>query len=194
MRHVSRAALIDQPNGNKNLGRFVQHLPENRPDPVANLLRDFPTLSDAQTIQKWWTLTLARFSALNRYQGLTPEETDAQLTAMLQFEVPVGKGVSKTFGIGDYETYLKLPRARDCPGGQGGVAGVKHAIQRPVPQCVNRVFLDLFRAGGEEAARNQKTPGEGAEISRYRPEAHDRGRRLHELVRGYPDADSEHRI
>ena len=45
------------------------------------LPRDFPTLSDAQTIQKWWTLTLARFSALNRYQGLTPEETDAQLTA-----------------------------------------------------------------------------------------------------------------
>ncbi len=106
-------SLLDQPSGHENLTRFIQHLASSKGDPVADLVRDFPSLNDGQGIQKWWTLNLARFSAADRFQGLSLEESDAQLQALLQFEIPLGKGTEKkTFSIADFDSYLKLPGSK----------------------------------------------------------------------------------
>ncbi len=105
--------LIDQSSGRADLARYIQHLPDARTDEVPALLRDFPSLVNEQNMEKWWTLNLARFSAADRYQGLSPEETDAQLAQLLQFEIPTGKGNDKkTFGIADFDEYLKLPASK----------------------------------------------------------------------------------
>ena len=102
-------SLIDQPTGRENLARFIRHLQDANPNPVAALLRDFPSLAGEESLQKWWTLTLARFSATDRFQGLSTEETESELQAALQFELPTGKGdEKKTFAVGDFDEYLKL--------------------------------------------------------------------------------------
>lgn len=105
--------LLEQDSGRANLASYIRHLPEGAKDPLAALQRDFPALAEAGGAQKWWTLNLARLAANDRYKGLTPEETDAQLAALLQFEIPGNKGGDKKmFGIADFEEYLKLTASR----------------------------------------------------------------------------------
>jgi hypothetical protein len=69
--------------------------------------------NDGATLQKWWTLNLARFAAENRQQSLSVDATEKELAPLLTLEVPTGKeGAKKTFAIGDYTQYLKLPASR----------------------------------------------------------------------------------
>ena len=69
--------LLDQPSGRANLSRLVRHWPDIGGDPLAALKKEFPGLKASSTsLQKWWTLNLARFAAADRYHGLTIEDTD----------------------------------------------------------------------------------------------------------------------
>jgi hypothetical protein len=106
--------LIDQPNGRDGLSRIVRHWPQSNGDPVALLKKEFPTLTaDEAKLQKWWTLTLARFAASDRYTGLTAEATDKELTALTSLELTTSKGgEKKTFAIGEFDQYLKIPSSR----------------------------------------------------------------------------------
>jgi hypothetical protein len=106
--------LVEQPNGRANLGRFLRHWADNYQDPVGALLRDFPALAEkAGQLEKWWTLNLARFSAAERHQGLSAEETEKELANLLSFEVAVNaKGEKQRFSIGDYRDFLKLPGSK----------------------------------------------------------------------------------
>jgi hypothetical protein len=63
--------LLEQSNGRANLGRLIRHWPTIGDDPLAALIKEFPawTMGNS-TLQKWWTLNLARFAAADRYQGL----------------------------------------------------------------------------------------------------------------------------
>ncbi len=107
-------ALVDQPNGRTNLANLLRHWPDNGDDPITALAKEFPALAGGgSALQKWWTLNLARFGAADRYKGLSTEETDRQLTAILSLEVTVGKAATKKkFAPGDFAEYLKLPGAR----------------------------------------------------------------------------------
>jgi hypothetical protein len=143
-------ALIDQPGGKQNLARFLQHLPAGNPDPVAALTRDFPTLASEQSLQKWWTLNLARFSAVDRYEGLSPEETEGELEALLLFELPIGKtGEKKTFGVNDFDEYLKLPASRAALLGSGGgliaLSTRANALYRTVIADYEEIFTLLAK-------------------------------------------------
>jgi hypothetical protein len=105
--------LVEQPNGRANLARLLRRLPDGLPDPVALLTKEFPALSTEKSLQRWWTLNLARFSAADRYKGLTPEETDAQLSLLLHFDLPVGKeGSQRTYTVDQFDQYLKNPASR----------------------------------------------------------------------------------
>ncbi len=106
--------LVEQPGGHEALGRLVRAWPKNSTDPMAALAQEFPTFRDgAPKLQKWWTVNLARFAASDRYQGLTPDETEEALAALLQFEVKNEKtGEKKAYNVSDFEEYLKLPASR----------------------------------------------------------------------------------
>ena len=107
-------SLIDQPNGRANLGRLVRRWPETGGEPMAALKKDFPSLAEGgATLQKWWTLNLARLGASNRYRGLSLGETDKQLAALLEIELVIDKaGTKKKFAVAEYNQFLKLPAAR----------------------------------------------------------------------------------
>lgn len=129
--------LIDQPDGRISLSRFLRQLPDSGQDSVAALKKAFPQLQSEQSLQKWWTLNIARLSATDRFQGLSPEETDAQLAALLSFELPTNKQDEKrSFTVGEFAQYLKLPASRAALAtAQSNVVALSaqaNALYRPV--------------------------------------------------------------
>ena len=107
-------ALLRLPGGPANLGRFLRAWPDGARDPLTLLGRHFPILSQSeQSLAKWWTLQLAALGKSEMLRSMSPAETDAELTAMLTFEISSGKPPrSERFALGDFEKYAKLPGAR----------------------------------------------------------------------------------
>jgi hypothetical protein len=103
--------LIEQPNGRASLARLVRNWPDDHGDPVGALTKEFPGLAASPTaLQKWWTVNLARLSVLDRYKGLSSEETERELSGLLQFEVVLNKaGEKRAFELGKFEEFIKLP-------------------------------------------------------------------------------------
>ncbi len=105
--------LIEQPGGREGIARLLRDWPQSNGDPVALLTRNFPALGQGPTLQKWWTLSLARFAAVDRFQGLTTEETDRELAPLLELELVINKaGEKKKFALSEFDQYLKIPASR----------------------------------------------------------------------------------
>jgi hypothetical protein len=143
--------LIEQPEGHTSLGHLVRDWPQSNGDPMALLAKEFPAVaSRPQTLQKWWTVNLARFAAVDRYQGLTVAETDKALAPLLQMEFVINKkGDKMTFGIGEYAQFMKLHSSR-------ATVGVRHTeivalsaranpLMRPVMVDYEEIFALLSR-------------------------------------------------
>jgi len=107
-------ALLQLPAGPANLGRFIRAWPDAGGDPLTLLAKHFPVLGESsQSLAKWWTLQLATLGKSETLRGLSPEEADAELTALLTFEITAGKPPrSERFKLGDFEKYNRLPGAR----------------------------------------------------------------------------------
>ena len=105
--------LIEQPDGRRRLANLIRNWPSSDGDIVSALGREFPALAGgAPALQKWWTLNLARFAAADRLQALSAEETDRQISALLDFEIPQKDGKSRRFSAPAFAEYLKLPASR----------------------------------------------------------------------------------
>ncbi len=131
-------SLIDQPSGRDHLATFLHKWPEANGDAVGALGREFRALEGgAASIQKWWVLNLARFASADRYLGLTAEETDQQIGALLDFEIRDTKsGKTQRFNVKQFEEYLKIPGSRQVLAAQrAGLVGLSpraNALFRPV--------------------------------------------------------------
>jgi hypothetical protein len=102
--------LTEQPGGKANLARLLRQWPEAQGDSVAALAKQFPAFTQRANLQRWWTLNLARFSAADRYKGLSAEETNQDLDKLLQFEVVADKkGEKKPFTLAQFEEFSRLP-------------------------------------------------------------------------------------
>lgn len=108
--------LTDQPGGRASLASFVRHWPQGNGDSVASLMREFGGLAkNEQSLQKWWTLNLARFSAADRYKGLNSDESDKQLAAALQLQIAKqGSAATQPYALSDFPEFLKLPASKDA--------------------------------------------------------------------------------
>jgi len=143
--------LIEQPNGRGNIGRLIRHWPDLHDDPGAALLKDFPGLGqDNGGLEKWWTLSLARFAATDRYRGLSAEQTDKELKALLEFEVVTNKkGDKEKFGVADFGGFVKLPGCRrtmeEAQAALIRLSARANAILRPVVAEYEKIFALLAR-------------------------------------------------
>lgn len=102
--------LIALPEGKASLYRMVQGVGLEKLDPTARLLRSFPNLGGSETsLEKWWTLGIARFSTSDRYAGLSVEETDLMLKPLLEIEVVTDekKGTRERFELSEFKQYLR---------------------------------------------------------------------------------------
>jgi hypothetical protein len=143
--------LIDQPSGRDQLAAFLRAWPKADGDSIAALSRSFQGLTGGvAAIQKWWVLNLARFAAADRFQGLTAEETDRQVAALLEFDVRDDKtGKSQHYNVQQYAEYLKLPGSRAVLAAQRGalvaLSPRANALLRPVIADYEEAFSLLAR-------------------------------------------------
>ena len=107
-------ALLGLPKGAENLTRFIRGWPSASNDPMGSLAYHFPTLADSDTsLAKWWSLQLARFADSERWQGLSLEESDRELSSILALQITVDKaGRTDRFSLADFERYIALPGAK----------------------------------------------------------------------------------
>jgi hypothetical protein len=161
--------LIDQPGGRESLARFVREWPHSDGDAAALLRKEFPGLALKQeTLQKWWTLNLARFSAWDRYTGMTAEETEKELIPLLQIEAPAGKRDPKrTFLVGEFDQYLKRPGIRTVLGERHSaiiaLGSRANALYRPVIADYEAVFASLAK-GSKRGVRERLADGEHTRV------------------------------
>ena len=161
-------SLIDQPDGRANLGRLVRRWPDSGGEPMAALKVDFPALAEGNaSLQKWWTLSLARFAASDRYRGLTLEETDRQLTGLLDIEITIDKtGGKKTFAVADFAQFIKLPGARTALAARRQsiftLGAQANPLMRPVLVEYDEIFALLARGKTAKLGARMKN------IERYR--------------------------
>jgi hypothetical protein len=157
--------LIDQPHGRQNLSRLVRDWPHSDGNAVALLKKEFPSLALKQeTLQKWWTLNLARFSAMDRYAGMTAQETEKELVPLLKFETPPDKtGGKKTFAVGEFDQYLKVSGIRlilsERHAAIIALGSHANALFRPVIADYEAAFASLAK-GRKRGVRERLAAGE----------------------------------
>jgi len=143
--------LAEQPDGRLNLAHLIRDWPQSNGDPMALLAKEFPGVAgNSQTLQKWWTVNLARYAASDRYEGLTAQETDKMLAPLLQIEFVINKkGEKKTFVVSDYAQFMKLPSCRPTLSTRHteivALSTRANALMRPVVGDYEEVFALLAR-------------------------------------------------
>lgn len=143
--------LLDQPDAKPRLAKLLRTWPDAGGDTVTALTRAFPTLGpDELSLQKWWTLNVARFAAANRYRGLSAEDTDKELQGLLEFEVVVDKaGKKQRFGVGAFQEFIKLPGGRAAASAQQkatiALSTKANVLLRPVLVDYEQIFALLAK-------------------------------------------------
>ncbi|MEZ0255756.1 MAG: hypothetical protein ACAI37_10800, partial [Chthoniobacter sp.] len=141
--------LVEQSDGHVNLAHFIRDWPQSNGDPMALLAKEFPTVaSNPQTLQKWWTVNLARYAAADRYEGLTVADTDKALEGLLQVELVINKkGEKRTFAVSDYKEFVKLPGYKATLGDRHteilALSSRANALMRPVVSDYEQIFALL---------------------------------------------------
>ena len=105
--------LVELPNGRANLVSYLRDI--NRDNSrIVDLKKHFPALGAAgQSLDKWWTLSLARLSATERYRGLSMEETDQRLKGLLTLQLPgVKKGEVRKFTLDQFNAFIKIKESK----------------------------------------------------------------------------------
>jgi hypothetical protein len=104
--------LRDLPGGREALTAYVRALPVATGDSVARIREQFSMLGDAdQTLEKWWSLSIARLAASDRHEGLPLKETENRLNPLLTLAVAINNERHQ-FAFEDYAKFIKLPQAR----------------------------------------------------------------------------------
>ncbi|HEY5894536.1 MAG TPA: hypothetical protein VIT91_15045 [Chthoniobacterales bacterium] len=76
--------LQNLPGGKRALLAFLKQAPADRADQIKLLFKTFPQVNASpSSLEKWWTLSLAKLSAADRYTAFTASETDRQLAKAL---------------------------------------------------------------------------------------------------------------
>ncbi len=103
--------LREMDGGRAGLVAFVRGLPDTTYDEArgaAALGRQFPELASPDSLDKWWTLGLARLSESDRFQVFSVRETEQRLEAALVVNAPADakkKLPAKTYTLKDYREF-----------------------------------------------------------------------------------------
>lgn len=98
-----------EPNGNKKIIQFLEQAPADPASAVAWLGKAFPNFgANGKNLAKWWTLSLAKLSASDRYTAWSANETNLALEKLLVVNLTVGEE-KKTFSLNQFPDFMKLP-------------------------------------------------------------------------------------
>ena len=98
-----------EPSGSNKLNEYLQKTPTDPEGSIAWLAKAFPSLGDnGKNLAKWWSLSLAKLSASDRYASWSGEETNKALEKLLTLTVSDKDG-KKSFELDRYQEFLKHP-------------------------------------------------------------------------------------
>lgn len=140
--------LLDSADGRHKLAQYLQDLPDAPNDPTADLRRHFPTVL-GKASGRWWSLSVARLSATNRYEILSAAETAKRLNQLTAFTLNDRAGAKHDYDLAQFSAYLKLPGSRSALQGLSQqlllLAGSAHPSYRAVVQEYYQLALLLAR-------------------------------------------------
>lgn len=176
--------LVEQPRGRGGLAQFIRDWPRGTHDPIAALVAAFPALSDRETIQRWWTVSLARLAAADRYTGLTLDETDRALTEKLRVTVTIDQaGKRRTFDLSEYRDFVKLKSSRDALLGSEkslvALAASANPLFRPVIAGYQEIVTAL--AAGKTRGIDERL----AKVAAYRQQMIERMAKIEDYLNWY---------
>lgn len=114
-------------------------LPADEARSAGVLSQHFPQLAaDPDSLEKWWTLGLARLASSDRYQAYSVRETEEHLEQLMTFPGPVDarKATSKVYRLNEFEKFTPLKRnAQILDGLRAGLVlltGRANPLTRPI--------------------------------------------------------------
>ena len=103
------AFFTDQPNGKKKLAEFLERGPSEPMAALDWLAKAFPNMGEkGKNLAKWWSLSLAKLSASDRYLSWSGPDTNKALEAALELKISEGTE-RKTFQLEQYQEFIKSP-------------------------------------------------------------------------------------
>jgi hypothetical protein len=146
--------LQEMQGGREDLVAFIKDLPNTSDEEArtaAALARHFPQLAGSpDSLEKWWTLGLARLAQSDHYQALSVEETEARLDDVLAFRGPAGSEAANEAHLETLADYLRLPGSKrnrkilDGPrAGLLALSGQANPLYRKIILGYERVVADL---------------------------------------------------
>jgi len=98
-----------EPGGSKKLTAYLQKGPADPAGSIEWLAKAFPNMGEGgKNLAKWWSLSLAKLSASDRYTAWTGIETNAALEKILAFNLTVGEE-TQPFTLEEFREFAKLP-------------------------------------------------------------------------------------
>ena len=137
-------------NGPYHLAQFLRTLPESNGDPVADLAKSFPDLGKSeQTMEKWWSLNIARLSTEDRYRGLTLEETETRLEELLKVRIPSTSGSTQVVDLAEAKNWIKEKEAKPALAALGerliDLSAQANALMLPIIGDYQKIVAELLR-------------------------------------------------
>ena len=162
------------PNGRACLASYIKDLPLGKDAPTADLMKHFPPLGGSrESLEKWWTLSMANISASDRYSGLSLEDTEERLVALLKIAVPINKkGETKVFTIEEFKDFVKLPAARpalaDAAINLQALTSRSNPLYRPIVAEYQTVIGELQRGKVKKTEKRLKAMAQYRELVLHR--------------------------
>ena len=102
-------------NGPYHLAQFLRTLPDSNGDPVDDLTKAFPDLGKSeQTMEKWWSLSIARLATEDRFRGLSLDDTEQRLGELLKLRFTETSGTTRTVDLADAKEWIKQKPAQSA--------------------------------------------------------------------------------
>jgi hypothetical protein len=98
--------LVHTPDGQGRLARFIADLPTASNNPMADLGRHFPELSNASSAEKTWSLRIAGLAAGQPFQLFSAEETEQKLEKLLALGIS-GAGPERTYQLEEFSKFTR---------------------------------------------------------------------------------------
>ena len=134
--------LDDMEGGRAGMVSFIRDLPKLPSEEARNagvLSQHFPQLAATpDSLEKWWTIGLAKLASSDRYQAYSVQETEDHLRQLLSVTGPVDprKPVAKVYQLTDFEAFTPLKQNRQIlqPTREGLVllSGRSNPLCRPI--------------------------------------------------------------
>jgi hypothetical protein len=101
--------FLSEPSGNRKLMEYLSKAPTESAASIDWLAKAFPQMGEGgKNLSKWWSLSLAKLSAADRYAAWSGSATNGAIERMLVLNV-MDKEEKKSFAIEEFPEFMKLP-------------------------------------------------------------------------------------